>query len=264
MGQIEKAREMIGERGGVEALFLILEDQDTTMQANSLWALCNLMWYPPNQERAGRFMQEIIKFLKSEHSHVKSHAITLLANVLYYNHRNRVRFLESDGAMELLMSYVTSYPYATPSNSITMSKNDILVLENSLRSVLSLSYMDYVALWLGNQHHNTKSNERKPRKSRRSSKIDYNRRTNSSDSNSNTVGSPTNQRPKSKDSLLIDNSFSRRESNFSSYVELFIYFITEPFISSDVMKFSLEILSNLCVHHANRRLIMECDGTVCR
>ena len=49
IAQNETCRVEVGDRGGIEALFLVLEDEDTATQANALWALCNLMWHPPNQ-----------------------------------------------------------------------------------------------------------------------------------------------------------------------------------------------------------------------
>ena len=90
--------------GGIEALFLILEDDDNTMQANALWALCNLSWSPTNQERAGRFITSIYPFLSSSYHPVKIQAFILISNILYYNAANRGRFLELEGSMELLLS----------------------------------------------------------------------------------------------------------------------------------------------------------------
>jgi hypothetical protein len=136
VSQSEHCREIIGDRGGVEALFLVLEDGDLTIKANTLWALCNLMWWPPNQERAGRFMSEIIAYLTDAYLPIRTHASILLANALYYNNPNRVRFLESEGAMELIVSFIVERVEPT-------------IVESSLRSVLSLSYLDNIALWLG-------------------------------------------------------------------------------------------------------------------
>lgn len=136
ISQSEWCRSEIGKRGGIEALFLALEDEETAIQANCLWALCNLMWHPPNQERAGRFIAELIAFIKSSWLPVRTNASILLANILYYNNPNRVRFLEIDGSMEMLID-------------IVKKNKDWVVTEASLRSLLSLSYIDAASLWLG-------------------------------------------------------------------------------------------------------------------
>ena len=184
IGQMESCRAEIGVKGGIEALFLVLEDTDTTIQANTLWSLCNLMWHPPNQERAGRFMADILQFLESPWAPVRTQAITLLANTLYYNNSNRVRFLESEGAMELILSFASNRVEAP-------------LVEGALRSLLSLSYVDAIAMWLGAT---------------------------------------------------------------GGYIPMFIDFLAVPYYSRDSMRYSLEILCNLCLHHANRRIIYDNGG----
>ena len=92
IGQSQVCRELIGDLGGVEALFLVLEEDDDTIKANTLWALCNLMWHPGNQERAGRFMSEIFVSMQSTFMPIKINAAILMANALYYSNANRVRF----------------------------------------------------------------------------------------------------------------------------------------------------------------------------
>jgi hypothetical protein len=185
IGQAEHCRVEIGDRGGIEALFLLVEDHDNTVQANTIWALCNLMWHPPNQERAGRFMVEIVDFLQSSYTPVATYSSILLANALYYNNPNRVRFLEIEGAMEMLIKFIRE------------NSGESTILEGYLRSVLSLSYLDYVALWLGTD---------------------------------------------------------------ADFIPFFIGLLVPPFISHDVMRFSLEIICNLCVHHINRRTILDNKG----
>jgi hypothetical protein len=148
IAQGDVCRALIGDRGGVEALFLILEDKDETVCANTLWALCNLMWHPPNQAHAGRFIPDIFAFFKHPYFPIKSNAVILMANVLYYNNPNRIRFLETDHAIETLLEFVKNgqahahTPQAEPP-----------VVEASLRALLSLSYVDFVAMWLGNEAH---------------------------------------------------------------------------------------------------------------
>ena len=100
IGQSQVCRELIGDLGGVEALFLVLEEDDDTIKANTLWALCNLMWHPGNQERAGRFMSEIFNCMQSTYMPIKINAAILMANALYYSNSNRVRFLETEDSME--------------------------------------------------------------------------------------------------------------------------------------------------------------------
>lgn len=185
IGQSEECRELIGDLGGIEALFLVYEDEDSTIRANTLWALCNLMWHPSNQERAGRFMSDIIDSLKSDYMPIKINGAILLANTLYYNNSNRVRFLETDGSMDTMMHFITS-------------KVDKVFIESALRALLSLSYLDNVALWLGEE---------------------------------------------------------------GEAVPVLIEYLKPPYTSREAMRYALEIMANLCVHHTNRSKILEFNGT---
>ena len=184
IGQSDVCRLEIGERGGIEALFLALEDEDNIVLANTLWSLCNLMWYPPNQERAGRFVTDVLRFLSHPWLPISSHANILLANILYYNNPNRIRLLEVDDAIESILDLVRA-------------KGDPSVVESALRSVLSLSYLDNVAIWLGSD---------------------------------------------------------------AQFIPVFISLLFPPIISRDTMRYTLEIISNLCVHHDNRKAILEHNG----
>ncbi len=202
VSQNTACRVEVGDRGGIESLFLALEDKDSTTQANVLWALANLMWHPPNQERAGRFMIEIIKFMQSEWMAVKVHACMLIANMLYYNDGNRSRFLEIVGSMELLISYIAN-------------REEPSVVEGSLRAMLSLSYLDYVSNYLGNGF--------------------------------NTAG------------VDADNPANHIDGS-RSCIPMLIAFLVPAYYSRDSMKYALEIICNLCVHHNNRKLILNNGG----
>jgi DNA-directed RNA polymerase subunit RPC12/RpoP len=76
-------------------------------------------------------------------------------------------------------------------------RRDVSVVEGSLRALLSLSYLDSVAMWLG-----------------------------------------------------VD----------AGMIPLFIGFLISPLYSRESMRYSLEILCNLCLHHANRRIIYDNGG----
>jgi HEAT repeat protein len=186
ISQTAECRVRIGDAGGIEALFLAVEDKDPAVQANALWAMCNLMWHPSNQERAGRFMQEIINAMNAEWAPVKGHAALLLSNVLYYNTPNRTRLLEIEGSMDLLLRYVRD-------------RSDKLIMEGCLRAILSMSYVDEVAIWLG----------------------------------------------------------SKEDGNA---IPLLISLLQEPVVSHEVVRYSLETLCNLCVHHSNRTTILDNYG----
>ena len=192
--------------GGVEALFLALEDDDKSIQANVLWSLCNLMWHPPNQERAGRFITEVLSALQSPWNPVRIQAMTLLANLLYYNNDNRIRFLESEGAFEKIIDFVKR-------------RIEVSVVEGSLRALLSLSYIDNIALWLG------------------------------------TTGQmiPVFISYLSTTSSIVT---SHNQSSLNS-----AHSSTSPVLySRDSMRYSLEILCNLCLHNANRQIIFDSGG----
>ena len=61
IAQSDVNRDRIGAVGGVEALFLALSSTDDyTVRKNCLWALSNLAWNSTNQERIGRFFEELL------------------------------------------------------------------------------------------------------------------------------------------------------------------------------------------------------------
>jgi hypothetical protein len=185
IGQSEDCRQLIGDQGGIEALFLVYEDDDNTIKANTLWALCNLMWNPANQEHAGRFMKEIFGSLSSEYVPIKVNGAILLANTLYYNNSNRVRFLETEDSMDTLMHFITA-------------KVDKVFAESALRALLSLSYLDNVALWLGEE---------------------------------------------------------------GEAIPILLEYLKPPYTSREAMRYALEIIANLCVHHSNRSKLLDLSGT---
>lgn len=163
------------------------------------------MWHPPNQERAGRFITEVLSALQSPWDPVRIQAMTLLANLLYYNNDNRIRFLESEGAFEEIIDFVKR-------------RIEVSVVEGSLRALLSLSYIDNIALWLG------------------------------------TTGQmiPVFIGYLSTTSIVTSHSQSSLNSAPSS---------TSPVLySRDSMRYSLEILCNLCLHNANRQIIFDSGG----
>jgi HEAT repeat protein len=197
IAQSETCRSDVGSKGGIEALFLALEDEDTVVKANALWALSNLMWHPPNQERAGRFMSIIVDLMQSPFEPILVNSCLLLGNVLYYSTPNRVRFLDIDGAFELLIDFVRSYYDDARNPSSNNKLPAVPVLEACLRSLLSLSYLDSIAMWMGAE---------------------------------------------------------------GKCIPIVLFYLQTPHISKDVLRNSLEIICNLCLHHANRRIIYEQDG----
>lgn len=206
--QSERIRQELSSRGVIEALFQCIvsslrdpiegdiqeqEDLDSkaddeVIQVNCMWALNNLMWHPANQEKAGKYLDILVKFISSTSENLRIHTLTLLANVLYYSHSNRSLFLKVEGAIELLLDLVSPKEH---------HKFDLKpIVENSLRSLISLSYVDYVAEWLGN----------------------------------------------------------------GGFIIYFLSFLQQPYFSRDSMRYSLSILANLCVHHENRRRILQLNG----
>lgn len=129
-------------------------------------------------------MSEVISFLSASWLPIKTHACILLANLVYYNNNNRVRFLESDGSIEIVINYVRQ-------------KEDKSIVEANLRTLLSLSYLDQVAMWLGTD---------------------------------------------------------------GDIIPLLISLLQVPLVSRDVMRYSLEIICNLCIHHVNRKKILDNAG----
>ena len=81
-------------------------------------------------------MTDIYAQMTAKYHPVKVQAHILMSNVLYYNGPNRARFLEIEGSTELVLGCISE-------------RSDVTIVEASLRSMLSLSYLDTVALWLG-------------------------------------------------------------------------------------------------------------------
>ena len=84
----------IGAHGGIDALFILTDKEDQTVQANALWALSNLSWSTSNQERIGFHMQALVKLCLSENVAVRGNATAALANSLFYNENNRRRLAD--------------------------------------------------------------------------------------------------------------------------------------------------------------------------
>ena len=138
ISQDEDQREMIGIRGGVEALMLLCEKEDQAVRANSLWALGNLAWHPLNQERIGRFLKDVVSLCNSDFLPVRVNAICCLANALYFHDKNRERLAEIEGAVALVIS-MCGEGFGED------------IWENALRAVVSLTYEDAVGYKLGKE-----------------------------------------------------------------------------------------------------------------
>jgi len=136
IAQDEEQREKIGLRGGVEALFLLCEASDEAVQANSLWALSNLGWHPLNQERIGRYLEQVLTLCESKYLPVQTNAVCCLANALYFHDKNRERLREVDGGLEMIVKMCTE-DFCEP------------IIENALRAVVSLTYVDNISVPLG-------------------------------------------------------------------------------------------------------------------
>mmetsp|Transcript_106476 Transcript_106476/g.308655 ORF Transcript_106476/g.308655 Transcript_106476/m.308655 type:complete len:559 (-) Transcript_106476:58-1734(-) len=140
ISQDDEYRKTVGLRGGIEALFLLCEKVDEVTQANALWALGNLAWQPHNQERIGRFFNQLLALCESGWLPVQANAIVCLANCLYYNERNRERLEGTEGGVRRVVG-MCSHEQPLP------------VQEASLRALVSLSYTDRMALPLGGEPH---------------------------------------------------------------------------------------------------------------
>ena len=138
ISQDEDQREVIGLRGGVEALMLLCEKEDEAVRANAVWALGNMAWHPLNQERIGRYMEEIVALCKSDFLPVRVNAICCLANILYFHDRNRERLAEVEDGVEMV---------------IEMCGDEYMedTWENALRAMVSLTYVDDVGHKLGKE-----------------------------------------------------------------------------------------------------------------
>lgn len=173
IAQNATCRMEICSQGGIEALALLLEERDSFVQASSLWALSNLMWYAPNQDKAGRYLDKILEFLIYPVAYVRKNAFLLLANLLYYNNSTCDRFLSTDAAIELLIDVLDTAKLSIKDirnlrdidsliardsaiEEKRVDSNLVQVLDCCLRSLLSLSCVDSASLWLGSVDSNAK------------------------------------------------------------------------------------------------------------
>jgi len=133
VAQNEEHRLVVGARGGVEALVLLANHTDRLTQANALWALANLIWCPENQERIGRYMGDIFALCSHAWLPVRTNAVIVLANAVYFHEDNRLVLEELDIGLQSVMAWCAqTEPEA--------------VQESALRAMISLTYNDRVAL----------------------------------------------------------------------------------------------------------------------
>lgn len=64
LAQDDEHRKNIGDLGGIEALFVVSENQDMETRRDSAWALSNLAWTSDNQDRIGRLMSEVARLCR--------------------------------------------------------------------------------------------------------------------------------------------------------------------------------------------------------
>eukprot|EP01031_Cornospumella_fuschlensis_P037408 gene37408-45427_t len=125
----------------------------------------------------------------------------LLGNLLYYNTANRVRFLEIDYALETIITYIKEAinVYGANANAAAApSYINMTLIESSLRILLSLSYLDSIALYLG--------------------------------------------------------------ANDTNIIPVLVHYLSLPYLSHSAIRYTLEILSNLSLHHNNRLSIYNNNG----
>jgi predicted nucleic acid-binding Zn-ribbon protein len=303
IAQNETIREEIGNKGGIEALFLTVEDSDVIVQSNALWALANLMWYPPNQERAGRFMKDIVHFIYYDFTRNTGVAMNN-NNVIGKNnntHTLAIGEADMDGLKEEKDSGKDKSPinknrkqstrqqpskpnqeikekdsenknpeyrelqvikllqknhhseqvvinstmllgnvlYYNSNNRVRFLEVDysfeilllyianrqfihVQIIESVLRSLLSLSYLDSIALFFGTEEFVTDS------------------------SNLNEMINKHLELNKTKKPKKL--------------IPLLISYLHKPYYSRSSMRYALEILCNLCLHHLNRQIIYDYDG----
>ncbi|RYH29216.1 hypothetical protein EON65_09300 [archaeon] len=206
ISQNNVVRGHIGMLGGIEALFLALESDDPVVKCNILWSLSNMMYYPPNQERGGRYISELLPYILISNiniytENIRNFAMILLGNLLYYNTANRVRFLEIDFALETVITYIKEAVnvYSANANAASApSYINMVLIESALRILLSLSYLDSIALYLG--------------------------------------------------------------ANDTNIIPVLIHYLSLPYLSHAAIRYTLEILSNLSLHHNNRLSIYNNNG----
>ena len=342
IAQNEKIREEIGVKGGIESLFLTVEDSDVIVQSNALWALANLMWYPPNQERAGRFMKEIVNFIfydftrnagqsadhqqllltdqedtngggesggdmERKENHTESRRASFLggigeeesvltdpSNLLNNNStsqnnsqrpslvsggpKNRRQSFKQGASSRLLLpsdrekekeAREKSPEYRETQMRRIIAKNHhpeqvvinatlllgnvlyyntnnrvrfleieysfeillfyianrtllhVKIIESCLRSLLSLSYLDSIALYFGTEEFMNSSNI---------------------------------------EEIINKHLELNKKKNPKKYIPLLISYLHAPYYSRDSMRYALEIIGNLCLHHLNRQIIFDYDG----
>ena len=120
-------RDLIGANGGIEALFLLCEENDEEVQKKSFWALSNLAWDPHNQVRISKYFNQLIGGCKSAFPFVQTNALCCLANIVCYNEKNRSNLaINVEEASLICRMCSDTYPEPTQFSA--------------LRTILSLSY----------------------------------------------------------------------------------------------------------------------------
>lgn len=175
IAQHDEIRMAIGNAGGIDALFLLVDrPMGYEVTAQATWALANLTWNRDNQYRMARYLdhlydlctltspsdrsrssnqsqeddamgnqQEMVEAEAQWSEQIVEHAFCIIANSLFYNDANRQLLASQSKWMQLLLQQCLE------------GQNH--VVEHAARALCALSYSDSIALAMGNPLLNSKT-----------------------------------------------------------------------------------------------------------
>eukprot|EP01029_Cantina_marsupialis_P001613 TRINITY_DN1140_c0_g1_i1.p1 TRINITY_DN1140_c0_g1~~TRINITY_DN1140_c0_g1_i1.p1 ORF type:complete len:2198 (+),score=713.04 TRINITY_DN1140_c0_g1_i1:905-6595(+) len=135
ISQHDSPRLSVGKAGGVDALVILLSDNDDYCKEIAAWALSNLAWCSYNQDRLGRYLPDLLKVCEHELVEVARPSLSSMANALFYHDLNRARIFETTGLLERLVRLLTH--------------DDSKCLEHACRALGAAAYDDNICLKLG-------------------------------------------------------------------------------------------------------------------
>ena len=142
LAQNDGIRKTIGQSGGIDGLITLAVRVDYESRVNATWALSNLTWNRENQDRAGLFLKHIMVLcLDSGQTgwlQVQENALSVLANMLFYNQENRSRINRGPGWLQNILDLCNS------------ESLELQLLEHATRALSALSYCNSSAKMLGN------------------------------------------------------------------------------------------------------------------
>ncbi|OQS04662.1 hypothetical protein THRCLA_03126 [Thraustotheca clavata] len=137
LAQEDTLRAWIGDNDGVATLFSFISPEESTeMLEHVTWSLIQLSWNRDNQTRLAFYWKELYQLASSSESQfnkLKTNALCIVANVLFYNPENRQDIINYGAWINLFVELCMIYT----KDPLSIDQNQV---EHVIRSLCALSY----------------------------------------------------------------------------------------------------------------------------